>query len=413
MSLVLETLFIRELELGRSAGFDDGRLVVDAEALCQQLTSSIEAVQQVTLHRALRGESTRIYCCKDVVQPSLKLSGERPGRGRRRLLSNLAVVTCGPIVGFQEGIIDMTGPGADYTPFSRMPLLVVEARVADGISPHEHEAALREAGLMAAQALCRICAGATPERSETVEWNEHPVDPGLPRIAYLCMVLSQGLLHDTWVMGRNAREGLPLVLDPRVICDEGILSGNCVSACDKNTSYHHRNNPVVAELLAGHGSRWNFVGAVVTNQPIRLADKEGSACVAVELVEGLYAQGVVVTKEGFGNPDSDFMMILRRLTGAGIQCVGITDEFAGSDGGSQSLADSTPEADAIVSTGNANARVLLPPLARAIGNAPDVERLAGGYPGSLRQDGGLEVELQAIMGATNELGFGTLSAREV
>ncbi len=31
----------------------------------------------------------------------------------------MAVVTAGKIVGFQEGIIDMTGVGAQYTPFSK------------------------------------------------------------------------------------------------------------------------------------------------------------------------------------------------------------------------------------------------------------------------------------------------------
>ena len=43
----------------------------------------------------------------------------------------------------------------------------------------------------------------------------------------------------------------------------------------------------------------------------------------------------------------------------------------------------------------------------------DVDRLAGGYAGSLQPDGSLEVELQAIMGATNELGFSSLSCREI
>jgi glycine reductase len=170
---------------------------------------------------------------------------------------------------------------------------------------------------------------------------------------------------------------------------------------------------VVKELLAGHGSRWSFVGVVVTNQPVRLSEKEQSARRAVELVQDLSAQGAIVTKEGFGNPDSDFVMILRLLERSGIRCVGVTDEFAGTDGGSQSLADSTPEATAIVSTGNANEPVRLPPVERSIGRAPDVCRLAGGYAGSLKEDGSLEVELQAIMGSTNELGFGTLSAREI
>ncbi|MFR2690821.1 MAG: glycine/sarcosine/betaine reductase component B subunit [Enterocloster bolteae] len=31
-----------------------------------------------------------------------------------------AVVTTGKIVGFQEGIIDMCGTGAEYTPFSQL-----------------------------------------------------------------------------------------------------------------------------------------------------------------------------------------------------------------------------------------------------------------------------------------------------
>jgi glycine reductase len=215
------------------------------------------------------------------------------------------------------------------------------------------------------------------------------------------------------VLGRDAKQGLPMRLDPRVIVDGGIVSGNCVSACDKNTTWHHRNNPVVRELLAGHGSRWSFAGVVVTNQPVRLADKERSARRAVALARELGPDGVIVTKEGFGNPDSDFVMILAQLERAGIACVGVTDEFAGSDGGSQSLADSVPEARAIVSTGNANQRILLPPMARSLGPVPDVSRLAGGYSGSVKDDGALEVELQAIMGATNELGHTTLSAREV
>ena len=131
------------------------------------------------------------------------------------------------------------------------------------------------------------------------------------------------------------------------------------------------------------------------------------------LVREMGADGAVVSKEGFGNPDADLMMLVRGLERVGIATVGITDEFAGTDGGSQSLADTTPEADAIVSTGNANQRLVLPPMTTVIGPPPDLERLAGGYPHSLRQDGSLEVELQAIMGATNELGFGRLTCRTV
>ena len=195
--------------------------------------------------------------------------------------------------------------------------------------------------------------------------------------------------------------------------DGAVTSGNCVSACDKNTTFFHQNNPVIAELLQGHGTRWTLAGVVITNEPTRLSQKQRSARAAVELVQQLNADGAIVTKEGFGNPDADQMMIVRGLERVGIRATTITDEYAGIDGGSQSLADSTPEADAVVSVGNANQRLVLLPMERIIGHLPDVLRLAGGYPYSLREDGSIEVELQAIIGATNQLGYGCLTCREI
>ena len=32
--------------------------------------------------------------------------------------------------------------------------------------------------------------------------------------------------------------------------DGAIVSGNCVSACDKNSTYVHQNNPVIRSLYA-------------------------------------------------------------------------------------------------------------------------------------------------------------------
>ncbi len=75
------------------------------------------------------GESVRITPVKDVIEPSVKVEGkggvfpgviakvDTVGSGKTYALKGMAVVTAGRIVGFQEGIIDMTGPGADYTPF--------------------------------------------------------------------------------------------------------------------------------------------------------------------------------------------------------------------------------------------------------------------------------------------------------
>lgn len=70
----------------------------------------------------------------------------------------------------------------------------------------------------------------------------------------------------------------------------------------------------------------------------------------------------------------------------------------------------TSQADAIVSVGNANERITLPPMEMVLGDIRVVEKLAGGRSGSLSPKG-LQVELQAILGATNELGFERLRAR--
>jgi sarcosine reductase len=49
---------------------------------------------------------------------------------------------------------------------------------------------------------------------------------------------------------------------------------------------------------------------------------------------------------------------------------------------------------------------------KVIGNIDPVEVIAGGFKGGRQADGSITVELQAIIGATNELGFNKLTARE-
>jgi hypothetical protein len=66
--------------------------------------------------------------------------------------------------------------------------------------------------------------------------------------------------------------------------DGAIISGNCVSACDKNTTYHHQNNPVVADLFAQHGKTLNYVCNIITNENVYLADKQRSSDWSFEAV---------------------------------------------------------------------------------------------------------------------------------
>ena len=51
-------------------------------------------------------------------------------------------------------------------------------------------------------------------------------------------------------------------------------------------------------------------------------------------------------------------------------------------------------------------------MKKVIGHMDYIDKIAGGFNGNVAEDGTLTIELQAIIGATNELGFNKLSARD-
>ncbi|MDD3813627.1 MAG: glycine/sarcosine/betaine reductase component B subunit [Desulfocapsaceae bacterium] len=411
--LTIGRTWVRDLKFGREWSLRDHILTIEKNGLRTFLLGRDSRIEKLVISLARPGESVRILCVKDVIQPWSKAKGKPAGAGLRQVLSNVTVVTCGKIVGFQEGIIDMSGAGASYSPFAETFNLVLEIGVSKKLTAQEHEECVRESGLAAAEFLGKAVLCQPPDKEESFAPLASPVDPLLPRIAYVYPLLTQGLLHDSYLWGKNARNGLPQYIEPHLLLDGAITSGNCVSACDKNTTWHHQNNPIILELFRRHGRDLNFVGVLLTCEPVRLAQKEEAVAKVIEIAGNLHLQGIILSKEGFGNPDADQMMLIRKFTEMGVKTVAISDEFAGADGCSQSLADTTVEADAIVSVGNANERLLLPPQTVIFGPVSDLSRLAGAYPQSLHADGSLEIELQGIIGATNELGAQTLSCREI
>ncbi len=432
MKLELGYIQIKDIQFSKECKVENGTLYVDPDAVKAYLYEDDDVkawVKDFSFDIAKPGESVRITPVKDVIEPRVKVEGpggvfpgviskvETVGSGKTHVLRGMAVVTAGKIVGFQEGIIDMSGPGADYTPFSKLLNLVVVAEPAEGYQDHKHEYehAVRIAGLRAATYIGELGREVTPD--ETAEFETYGIKegmekmPNLPRVAYVHMLQSQGLLHDTYVYGVDAKRSLTTILLPTETMDGAIISGNCVSACDKNTTYHHLNNPVVANLFAAHGKTLNYVCNIITNENVYLADKQRSSDWTTKLCRLLDLDGALVSQEGFGNPDTDLIMNCKKIELQGVKTVIITDEYAGQDGKSQSLADADPLADAVVTGGNANEVIVLPKMDKVIGTLDYVDVIAGGHAGSLRPDGTIEAELQVITGATNEMGFNRLSAR--
>jgi len=428
LKLELHKVTVKRISFGETTKVENGLLTVNREEL-QALIMEDRGLAGVELDLAHPGEDVRIMPVKDALEPRAKISGPGQvfpgfigpldtavGEGQTLVLEGAAVLTTGRLVAAQEGIVDMSGPGADYTPFSRTANLVLVLTPRAGVKLHEAEQCCRLAGLKAAHYLAAKCQAAAARADRVVSYDFPPLSeamgrhPNLPKVAYVYMLQSQGLLHDTWVYGLDAKRMLPTLMSPTEIMDGAIVSGNCVSACDKNNTFAHQNNPIIEALFKRHGTELNFVGVVITNENVTLADKQRSSSLAIRLVRMLGAEAVVISEEGFGNPDADLILNCVKAEKAGIKTVLVTDEYAGANGASQSLADSCPEGDAVVTAGNANATIILPPMTRVIGDPAQADVVAGGFFGSRRPDGSLEVEIQAILGATCELGLNRIGA---
>ena len=429
MKLELQKALVKGIVWGNKTELlKDSTLQINKNELLE-FVSDVENFSAIDADLARPGEKVRIVPVKDVIQPRYKIEGkgqvfpgmisdvETVGEGKTFVLEGAAVVTCGKIINFQEGIIDMSGEGANYTPFSKTMNMVLVVERKEGLENHAYEEACRMAGFKAALYLAKKAyeSGAKADSIETYEMpslserlSEHPQ---LPRVAYLYMLQTQGLLHDSYVYGVDVKNIIPTLISPTEIMDGAVVSGNCVSACDKNSTYTHQNNPVINKLYEHHGKDLNFVGVIITNENVTLADKRRSSSYAVKLATMIGVDGLIISEEGFGNPDADLIMNCTKAEKAGIKTVLITDEYAGRDGASQSLADAAPEADAVVTAGNANEIVVLPKMDKIIGFTEYVDIIAGGFDGSLRPDGTIEVELQAITGSTSELGFTNIGAK--
>ncbi len=427
MRLEIGRINIKDIQYGKNTEVKDGVLYVNEEELVKRVLED-ERIKSAKIELARPGESVRITPVKDVLEPRVKVSGKgtmfpgvvgnkvtQVGAGRTHVLSGTAVLTVGQIMGFQEGIVDMSEIGAEYTPFSKTLNICVVLQPKDGIEPHAYEEAARVAGLKVTSFIGEAGRDVEPDEIEVFE-NKGIIEqaneyPGLPKIGYVCMLQSQGLLHDTYVYGVDAKKIIPTIMHPTEFMDGAVISGNCVASCDKIPTYLHQNDPIIEDLFKKHGKELNFMGVIITNENVFLADKERCSDAVAKLAKMMGLDGVLISEEGYGNPDTDLMMNCKKVEQNGIKTVLVTDEFPGRDGKSESLADAVKEADALVSCGQGNLVVTLPPMDKVIGTLKDIETMIGGYDGSLKEDGSIEAEIQIIISATSAFGGNKLTAR--
>ena len=60
-------------------------------------------------------------------------------------------------------------------------------------------------------------------------------------------------------------------------------------------------------------------GVILTNENVFLADKERHSDMVAKLAEWMGLDGVLITEEGYGNPDTDLMMNCRKVEKKGVK----------------------------------------------------------------------------------------------
>src|SRR5262245_59574186 len=157
MRFELTTVRITALALGDETAWRDGTLTVGRDQAVSVLRS-VAGVASARVEVASPGESTRIVHALDAVEPRRRSEGgaypgidgpvRMAGDGRTTRLADTAViVSCevpwnsrGGLLVPREGIVDMSGPGAMFSPMSRthnvVAVLELERDLSDDAAEH-------------------------------------------------------------------------------------------------------------------------------------------------------------------------------------------------------------------------------------------------------------------------------------
>ena len=400
---------VRTLALGATTRYDQHHLTVgrdQAEALFAE-----PALASVRVHVAAPGERTRIIAPLDVVEPRTKGPGggvfpgwmapvNRKRGGDTHLLRGAAVLAAGHLPRNQEGLIDMSGPAAQRSPFGRTNNVVIEFDRADEGSWQDAEAAVRRGLLRLAVHLAAAAVATAPDAIEELAPPHRPGTPsgGLPRVGVITNLQTQGAFKDVFVYGRSMAGSLPTLFDPAEIDDGAVVSGQYGHPALRNPTYLHQNHPVIAELRARDGRDLRFAGVVLCPEPVEQADKELVSTHAAWLCRAAGFDAAIVTKEGGGNADNDMMLKVDALEADGLTAVALYAEMSGADGTGPPLV-AGPQRGAVVSTGNYDQRI---------------KRVLGGTRlriADAEASAAVEVPTAAILAALSPLGAGWLTCQ--
>ena len=441
MKLKIGNIPVKDVVLGSQDSFENGVLTINKQAAIDYLKELDDHITSLDIVIAHPGDDTRIVPVIETIEPRCRVDGRTlfpgvtddivpAGDGELKALKGCCVTVVGGTWGsFGDGVIDMGGEGAKHTYWSKLINICLVGETDEEFERYEQQKmnhALRWAGHRFAEYLGKIAKGVAAESFEEFEFE--PVSDrakknnGLPNVALVMQPQSQMEAlgyNDLWY-GWDMNKYLPTFVSPTEVLDGAMISGSFMPASSKWSTYEMQNFPTIKELFAEDGKSLNFVGVIMSMLNVALDQKERAAVMVRNMALNLGVDYAVVTEEGYGNPDADYVRCQVILEDAGIPVVGISNECTGRDGFSQPLVTLDSKLNALVSSGNVSELSDLPACATVIGclEAMNRDGMSGswGYDEilgkSARDDGSIIMEDNNWFCGDHISGFSVKTMRE-
>ena len=421
LKLKIGNFQVRSVCLGEKDAYENGVLTLCKEKAITYLKDCDDHITDLDIVIANPGEDTRIVPVIETIEPRCRVDGRTlfpgvtdevspAGDGELKALKGCCVTVVGKCWGsFGDGVIDMGGEGARHTYWSQLINICLVGDTDEEFERHEQQKcnhALRWAGHRLAEYIGKIVKSLPAEEFE--EYVFDPVisqakrDNGLPNVAIVLQPQSQMEAlgyNDLWY-GWDLNKFLLTFVSPTEVLDGALISGSFMPSSSKWSTYEMQNFPTIKELFQEDGKSLNFVGVILSMLNVALDQKERAAVMVRNMALNLGVDYAIVTEEGYGNPDTDYVRCQVILEDAGIPVVGISNECTGRDGFSQPLVTLDAKMNALVSTGNVSELTELPACKTVIGNLEAMNRdgMSGswGYDEKLgksaRDDGSIIME---------------------
>lgn len=401
MKLEIGNFIVKDVVFGDRTFFEDSVLTINKQE-AEEFIKQDSHIIKVEIEIAKPGEDIRILPVKEAVEPRIRVDGRAlfpgvtgelapAGEGRVHALKGISVLGVGGTWGsFGDGMIDMAGEGQKYTLFGSLINICLVIETDEDFEYHEQQKknkAIRWASHLFAEYLGKTVKDLQPDEVEIFELpslrNRDEAIEKLPSVVLVLQPQSQmeEMGYNDLVYGWDLNHFVPTLMNPNEILDGALISGSFMPSSSKWSTYDMQNFPTIRELYKEHGKTLNFLGVIMSNLNVSLEQKERSAIFVAQLAKSLGADGAIVTEEGYGNPDTDYIRCIVALEDVGVKVVGISNECTGRDGASQPLVVLDEKADALVSTGNVSTLINLPPAAKVIGCLESLARdgLSGGW----------------------------------